>query len=312
MKDDYSKWVPRGLIAVIVAIVLFTSIYIVGPDEEGVVKRFGKYTTSAQSGVHLKLPWPIESVQKPKVKEIKRLEVGFRTISQGPPARYRRRPEESLMLTGDENIASVEWIVQYKIRSATDFLFNVRSVEETIRDASEAAMRQIIGDNGIDEALTTGKTEMQNQSKEKLQQILDLYGAGIQVVAVQLQDVYAPAQVAEAFKDVASAKEDKVKVINEAKGYQNDLIPKARGEATERIKGAEAYAAEVVKHAQGDADRFGSMLAEYLKAPEITRQRLYIEAMQKIYPSIEKIVIDEDAKGILPMLQLDGKGGEGK
>jgi membrane protease subunit HflK len=312
MPVGYEKWIPRGIAIVVVGVVLFSSIYIVGPDEEGVVRRFGKYTTSTQSGFHLKLPWPIESVKTPKVMEIKRLEVGFRTISQGPPARYQRRPEEAHMLTGDENIASVEWIVQYRIKSATDYLFNVRNVEETIRDASEAAMRQVIGDNGIDEALTTGKTEIQNKSKDKLQQILDLYLTGVQVVALQLQDVYAPDQVAEAFKDVASAKEDKVRLINEAKGYQNDIIPKARGDAAQRLREAEAYAAERVKHAQGDADRFSVMLAEYRKAPQITRDRMYIETMKLIYPGLEKIVIDENAEGILPMLRLDDEGGEKK
>ncbi|RMF55591.1 FtsH protease activity modulator HflK [Candidatus Woesearchaeota archaeon] len=295
--------------ALLGGIALLTSVYTVGPDEEGVIRRFGKYQGSSRPGIHLKLPWPIESVKTPKVTEVKRVEIGFRTTDPGPPAEYEEHPEEALMLTGDENIAKVEWIVQYKIGNATDYLFNVRDIKETIRDASEAAMRQVIGDNGIDEALTTGKTLIQTQAKEKLQQILDSYHSGVQVVAVQLQDVYAPDEVADAFRDVASAKEDKVKLVNEAIGYKNDVIPKARGEAAQLVRDAEAYKAERVKRAEGDSDRFLRMLVQYKRAPDITRDRMYIEAMSQIYPKLEKIVIDERTEGILPHLSLDSQGG---
>ena len=206
---------------------LATGIYIVGPDEVGVVRTFGKYTRVVQSGLNWKFPAPIEVVNTPKVTEVKRIEIGFRTLKNG---QYRQVEKESLMLTGDENIVDAEMIVQYKIKDPVAYLFRIVGPELTVREAAEASLRTVVGRNKIDETLTTGKFTIQEETKNQLQSILDNYNSGIHVVAVQLQDVSPPKEVIGAFKDVASAKEDKNRMINQAEGYRNDVIPKARGE----------------------------------------------------------------------------------
>ena len=235
------KLLTLGIIPILgIALVfwLFTGIYTVGPDEVGVVQRFGKYDRIVQSGLNYHMPFPIETVKTPKVTEVKRIEVGFRTVGKN---QYRTVERESLMLTGDENIVDAELIVQYKIKEPINYLFNFIGPELTLREASEASLRTVVGRHNIDEALTSGKLMIQEETKELLQSILDKYGTGVQVVAVQLQDVSPPKQVIDAFKDVASAKEDKNRMINEAEGYRNDVIPKARGEAQAMIREAEGF-----------------------------------------------------------------------
>jgi len=286
---------------------LLTGVYTVGPDEVGVVQRFGKYNRTVQSGLNYHMPFPIEIVKTPKVTEVKRIEVGFRTVGKN---QYRTVERESLMLTGDENIVDAELIVQYKIKEPLNYLFNFVGPELTMREASEASLRTVVGRHNIDEALTSGKLMIQEETKELLQSILDKYKTGVQVVAVQLQDVSPPKQVIDAFKDVASAKEDKNRMINEAEGYRNDVIPKARGEAQAMIRKAEGFREARISRAEGDVAKFKAILKEYSKAKDVTRERLYLEAMEEILPGLEKYIVPNGEDGnLLNLLNLGGTKG---
>ena len=281
---------------------LLTGIYIVGPDEVGVVRTFGEFTRVTQSGLNWKFPAPIETANTPKVTEVKRIEIGFRSLKNG---QYRTVEKESLMLTGDENIVDAEMIVQYKIKDPVSYLFKIVEPELTVRTAAEASLRTVVGRNKIDETLTTGKFTIQEETKLQLQAILDKYDSGIHVVAVQLQDVSPPKEVIGAFKDVASAKEDKNRMVNQAEGYRNDVIPKARGEAEAMIRDAEGFRDSRVKRAEGDAAKFTTILKEYNKAKTITEKRLYLETMEKVLPNIEKIIVpDKDSGNMLNLLNL--------
>jgi len=280
------------ILILIVVWVALTSFYTIGPDEEGVVRRFGEWVRTEGSGLHFKFPYPIEKVDRPKVTEVKEISVG--TIAA-----------EAKMLTGDENIVLVEVRIQYKIKDAAAYLFNVQDVPEVIKDATESALRQVVGSHPIDAPLTEKKAEIMAEIRLELQEMLDNYNCGIDVRQVQLQDVNPPREVDHAFKDVQSAKEEKEQLINEAKGYQNDIIPKARGEGQQMIRGAEAYKAERISKAEGDADKFRSVLNEYKKAKDITEKRLYLETMEKILPGIEKYIIDEESGNLLNILPLD-------
>ena len=295
----------------ILVVWLLTGIYIVGPDEVGVIRTFGEYTRVTQSGLNWKFPSPIETANTPKVTEVKRIEFGFRSLKNG---QYRTVEKESLMLTGDENIVDAEMIVQYKIKDPVQYLFNIVEPELTVREAAEASLRTVVGRNKIDETLTTGKFTIQEETKIQLQNVLDKYESGIHVVAVQLQDVSPPKEVIGAFKDVASAKEDKNRMINQAEGYRNDVIPKARGEAEAMIRDAEGFRESRVKRAEGDATKFTTILKEYNKAKSITEKRLYLETMEKVLPGIEKIIIpDKDSGNMLNLLNLNPnqiKGGQ--
>jgi len=301
---------PFLIAAVVLLLWLLTGIYIVAPDERGIVLRFGTVVRETDPGPHYHLPWPFEEVIRPSITAIRKEEVGFRTIAQGPPARYQEVPVEALMLTGDENIVSLESIVQYKVRAdatgPTDFLFNVRNPQETVRDAAEAAMREVIGRTEIDQALTEGKEDVQQEAQGVLQAILDRYGAGVEVVTVKLQDVDPPQQVSDAFKDVISAQQDKERLINEASGYANDVVPRARGQAAQLVNEAEAYAEAKVRDAAGVAQRFTALQTEYAKAKDVTRRRLYLETMESILPEMNKIIMDDAAaRQAVPYLPLD-------
>jgi len=285
---------------------LASGIYIVSPAEQGVVRRFGKMVRITSPGLRYRLPWPIEKVDTPRVTEVKRIEVGFRTIDPGPPARYRFIPVESLMLTGDENIVDCQIIVQYKIKDPADYLFNVKDLKGTLHDASEVALRQIIGNSDIDDALTVGKLRIQQEIRELLQRIMDGYESGLLITEVKLQTVRPPKEVEAAFKDVVSAKEDRERLIYEAKGYQEDIIPKTKGRAAEVLREAEAYREERIKRAQGDAGKFLAILKEYEKAKDVTRERLYLETMEEILPNIKKVIIDSKVGGgLLQLLPLE-------
>lgn len=307
---DFNFKVTPVIIGLVV-LWLATGIYIVGPDEVGVVRTFGKFTRVVQSGLNWKFPAPIEVVNTPKVTEVKRIEIGFRTLKNG---QYRTVEKESLMLTGDENIVDAEMIVQYKIKDPVAYLFRIVGPELTVREAAEASLRTVVGRNKIDETLTTGKFTIQEETKSQLQSILDKYNSGIHVVAVQLQDVSPPKEVIGAFKDVASAKEDKNRMINQAEGYRNDVIPKARGEGEAMIRDAEGFKESRIKRAEGDAAKFTTILKEYRKAKSITEKRLYLETMEKVLPDIEKIIVpDKDSGNMLNLLNLNpGKGKGGK
>mgnify|MGYP001422793709 FL=1 len=297
------------LLVAALALWLFTGVYMVGPDEVGVVRTFGEYTRVAQSGLNYHFPYPIEQVNTPAVTEVKRIEIGFRTLNNG---QYRTVEKESLMLTGDENIVDAEMIVQYKIKDPVAYLFKIVEPELTVREAAEASLRSVVGRNKIDETLTTGKFQIQEGTKTQLQLILDKYESGIHVVAVQLQDVSPPKEVIGAFKDVASAKEDKNRMVNQAEGYRNDIIPKARGEAEAMIRDAEGFRESRIKRSEGDAAKFTTILKEYRKAKSITQKRLYLETMERVLPGIEKIIIpDKDSGNMLNLLNLNpGKGGK--
>jgi membrane protease subunit HflK len=301
---------PKIVVLVLVVLWVASGIYIVEPDEAGIVQRFGAYAYSTGPGPHYHLPFPVESVKTPKVSQVRRVEVGFRsslsregTILQNKPV-----PEESLMLTGDENIVDVQFIVQYQIGNPVEYLFRVDHPDETLKSAAEAAMREVIGNAKIDSVLTSGKVKVQTDTKSLLQGMLDRYGSGIDVVAVQLQDVHPPKEVVDAFKDVASAREDKVRFVNEADAYANDILPKARGRAAAVINEATAYREQVIRRAKGGADRFSALRVEYEKARDVTRQRLFIEAMENLLanPELEKIIMsNEAARQAVPYLPLE-------
>ena len=285
---------------------LLSGVYVVGPDEVGVVQTFGKYSRAAQSGLNYHFPFPIEKVQTPKVTEVKRIEIGFRTVGKN---QYQTVERESLMLTGDENIVDAEMIVQYRIKDPVAYLFNFIKPEITVREASEASLRTVVGRHNIDEALTSGKFMIQEETKTLVQSILDKYESGILVVAVQLQDVSPPKEVIASFKDVASAKEDKNRMINQAEGYRNDIIPKARGEAQAEIREAEGYKKARVARSEGDVAKFSAVLKEYRKAKGVTETRMYLETVEEILPNREKIIVPDSENGnLINLLNLKTKG----
>jgi len=302
-----------GIIIVIVAVLLIwiaTGIYIVGPKEVGVVQRFGEYTRMTQPGPHYHFPYPVETVQKPKVTEIKRIEIGFRTpdsVSTYEESKARSIPKEAMMLTKGENFVDVKFIVQYRIKNARNYLFNISKPKKTVKDAAEAAMRDVIGNNVIDAALTERKMEIQQTTKGLLQEILDDYKSGINVTAVNMQDVHPPREVRDAFKDVASAREDKNTFINRAKSFRNDILPKARGKVAKILNNARAYKESKVLKAEGESQRFLELREEYKNVPEVTRKRLYLETMQEILDSSENKLIFSGSAGenMVPYLPLD-------
>tara|TARA_B100000579_G_scaffold35000_1_gene24450 strand:+ start:438 stop:1403 length:966 start_codon:yes stop_codon:yes gene_type:complete len=297
------------LIGIFVVLWLLTGIYIVGPDEVGVVQTLGKYSRAAQSGLNYHFPYPIETVSTPKVTEVKRIEIGFRTVGKN---QYQTISRESLMLTGDENIVDAEMIVQYRIKDPVAYTFNFIEPELTVRQASEASLRTVVGRHNIDEALTSGKFMIQEEAKELIQNILDKYNTGILVVAVQLQDVSPPEQVISAFKDVASAKEDKNRMVNQAEGYRNDVIPKARGEAQAQIREAEGYKKARIARAEGDVSKFNAVLKEYRKSKEVTETRLFLETAEEILSNREKIIVPDGKEGsnLINLLNLKAKEGK--
>ena len=273
--------------------------------------RFGKYNRTVASGPHIRLPYPIESHLTPKVTQVQRIEVGFRS----PPnvssvqSQVRPVPEEANMLTSDENIVTVQFIIQYRIADSRKYLFNLARQHETVKSAGEAAMREAIGKSRIDAALTEGKVDIQLETQQLLQTILDRYDSGISVLAVQMQDVHVPKEVMTAFRDVASAREDKVRSTNLADAYRNQLIPEAQGMAARIINEAEAYRETAIRRAQGEGERFLAVLSEYNKAQDVTRKRMYIEAMESILGAvgIEKIILPKELGGnLLPILPLGG------
>lgn len=278
---------------------LASGIFMVGPDEQGVIRRFGEYVRIVGPGLDYHLPSPIEQVTKPKTTQVKRVEIGFRTIDPGPPARYREILKEAIMLTSDENIINVNLVVQYKIKDPVKYLFNILNPEKTVRDVSESVIREVIGKTNIEDALTTAHAQIQAQARVLIQEVFDRYEAGIHVITVQLQDVKPPAEVVHAFKDVVSATKDKRKTINEARGYQEKVLPGARGEAARINRQALAYRDRKVKHAQGEAQKFLKVLYEYKKAKDITFRRLYLETMESILPGMEKFILDPKNQGSL-------------
>ncbi|NIW95434.1 MAG: FtsH protease activity modulator HflK [Phycisphaerae bacterium] len=309
------KTIRLVVIGVLALILLYTSIYTVEPEEVGVVLRFGKYVRTVDPGLNFIIPFWIESLTKVPVERQLKEEFGFRTVEPGVRTRYagREYQEESLMLTGDLNAAEVEWIVQYRVADPYKFLFKVRNARQTFRDINEAIMRQIVGDRSVDEVLTIGRIEIANTVSEKVQELCDQYDTGIKVDQVVLQDVNPPDPVKPAFNEVNEAQQEREKLINQAKSEYNKVIPKARGDAQRIIEEAHGYSVKRVNEAKGDAAKFNSVFAEYSKAPEVTRQRIYLETMNDVLQKVgRKLITDEEATGILPLFQLGTEGGTQK
>lgn len=301
--------VAGGIIALTL---LFTSVYSVGPDEVGVVRRFGQYVRSTEPGLHFKVPFSIEKVNNIKVRYVFKEEFGFRTLRSGVVSQYSPREyfDESLMLTGDLNVVVVEWIVQFKVKDPRKLLFNIRNPGNTIRNISEAVMRQVVGDNSVNEALTTRRVELNQEVQDKLQEILDSYDCGIHIVTVKLQDVNPPDEVKPSFNEVNEAKQEKEKVVNQAWEAYNKAIPRAKGEAEKTIREAEGYGLNRVNRAKGDAAKFNSVWEAYKNAKEVTRKRLFLETMNEVLPKAgTKYIIDSAQQSILPLLKLNEKGG---
>ena len=291
---------------ILLALYIGSGLYRVLPDEQGVVLRFGKFVNTTQPGLHYHFPMPFERVLTPKVTKVNRVDVGFRPASDtGRSSGVGNVPEESLMLTGDENIVDINYSVFWVIKDAGKFLFNIQSPVETVKATSETAMREVIAKNEIQTILTEGRSNIEVEVQEITQQILDEYNSGIQITQVQTQQADPPAQVIDAFRDVQAARADRERSKNEAEAYANDVIPRARGEAEQVLQQAEAYKKEVVAKAEGEASRFLAIYNEYKNAKQVTQERMYLETMEKVLADIDKVIIDkESGSGVVPYLPL--------
>ena len=304
---------PIGLILIVLLFVwLASGLYRVLPDEQGVVLRFGKFIKTTQPGLNYHIPFPVEAVETPKVTKVNRIDIGFRSerdsgfSSGGGVADV---PQESLMLTGDENIVNIDFSVFWVIKDAGKFLFEIQDPEGTVKAAAETAMREVIAKSDIQPILTEGRAKIELETQEIIQAILDEYNSGIQVTQVQTQKADPPDQVIDAFRDVQAARADMERSKNEAEAYANDVIPRARGEAAKIMQAAEAYKQKVVAAAEGEASRFVSIFNEYDKAKEVTQERMYLETMEKVLADIDKVIIEKNAgSGVVPYLPLPELG----
>jgi membrane protease subunit HflK len=309
---DWNDLSPRkigmGFLVVLGAFAVFSSFYTIDANEQGVVTRLGAFSSTNNPGLHFKLPFGIDKVYKVKVDYLYKMEFGFRTEKADTRTRYdgRTRPDESWMLTGDLNMAEVEWVVQYKVKDPVAFLFNVKNVENTIRDVSEASMRLMIGDRSFQEVLQAERKNINNLAWSHIQEILDSYNTGIAIQLVQLQNVFPPDPVEDSFNEVNRAKQEQEEAINQARQAYNKEIYRAEGEAERLITEASGYAIERVNNAKGDVELFNAVLKEYKKAPQITRDRLYLETMEKIYRRTpNKVIVDKRLNNLLPLLNLN-------
>ncbi len=293
------------LVIAVIVIWLLSGLYRVQPNEEGVVLVFGRYTETTEPGLHWNWPAPIGEVETPSVESINAIEIGFRTSGTSGVAQDDVA-QESLMLTGDQNIIDIDFNVLWRVSDARNFLFNIREPFETVKTAAESAMRDIIGQTEIQRALTESRGDIEGQTRELLQSILDSYGSGILITQIQLQQVQPPEPVADSFNDVQRALQDRDRLRNQAEAYRNDILPRARGEAQQIIQEANAYRESVVAEAEGEANRFLSVYEAYAESPETTRQRLYLETLEEVYGSTQKILLDsEGSQGIVPYLPLN-------
>ena len=303
-----------ALLVVLLIAVLLTFSYTVGAESQGVVLRFGKFFKTVEPGLHFKLPLGIDAVTVLPIRRQLKLEFGFSTAGYTNPLQVGQDPEEEKsMVTGDLNAALVEWVVQYRIEDPRQYLFDVRNPEGTLRDLSEAAMREVIGDRTVDELITIGRQDIEIEALARMQELSKRYQLGIRVDQVQLKNVNPPSQVQASFNEVNKAQQDRENAINVANGEYNKVIPKAKGEADQTIRGAEGYRFKRVNEAEGDVAAFSAVLQQYVKAPEITRTRLYLETMSEILPQTgQKIIVDESMRQLLPILPLSTKPGEGR
>ena len=300
-----------GALILVGALMVFSIFFTIQPEEVGIVLRFGEYTRTADPGLNFKLPAPIEQVMKVPVQRQLKQEFGFQTVDAGVRTRYADRnfQDESLMLTGDLNVAVVEWIAQYRVDDPYKYLFKVRNVTKTFRDMNEAVVRAVVGDRSVDEVLTVGRLQIEDQVKLRLQELCDRYETGIVVDQIVLQNVNPPDPVKPSFNEVNQAEQERERSINEARGEYNRVIPRARGEAAQLIEQARGYAIDRVNRAEGDAALFEEVYAAYRRAPEVTRRRIFLETMESIYPAMQrKILLDNSLEGVLPLMQLDGAG----
>ena len=305
-----SKPIFLGLI-ILVIIWVASGLYRVLPDEQGIVLRFGKFVNTTQPGLNYHIPYPIETALTPKVTKVNRIDVGFRTGSDTgfSSAGIADVPEESLMLTGDENIVNIDFSVFWVIKNAEKFLFKIQDPQGTVKAAAETAMREVIAKSKIQPILTEGRSQIEVETQEIIQDILDEYNSGIQITQVQTQKADPPDQVIDAFRDVQAARADMERSKNEAEAYANDVIPRARGEAAKILQAAEAYKKQVVARAEGEASRFISIYTEYALAKEVTQERMYLETMEKVLASIDKVIIEKNASsGVIPYLPLPELG----
>lgn len=320
-QDAVRRFLPRGGSGkgmILLAVLLVggwaaSGFFRVQPDELGVVMRFGAYDRRAEPGLSYHIPWPIETVTTPRVTRINRVDVGFRGAADTPagqrplPARDVR--EESMMLTGDENIIDIDFAVFWRIRDAAEFLFNTRNPELTVKSAAESVMREVIGRTPIQPALTEARAQIEQEVRRGTQAILDQYGAGIEITQVQLQKVDPPNEVIDAFRDVQRANADRERARNEAESFRNDIIPRARGEAERMIQEAQGFRESQTARARGEAGRFLAVLASYQAARDVTTRRMYLETMEEILRRNPAIIVDDRLQGVVPFLQLGDQQG---
>lgn len=309
---DVNKNVVVGVALAILALIFVVSgFYEVDASEVGVIQRFGKYIKTTGPGLHFKVPFGVDQVTNIRVERNFKEEFGFRTLQAGVRTQYSAADytDVSLMLTGDLSSVLVKWIIQYKIKDPVKYLFNVRSVTETLRDVTEAVMRSVIGDHSVDEIISLSRQDIEIQGKDELQKLLDEFETGLYVENVRLQNVDPPVPVQPAFNEVNQAVQEKERIINEAETAYNKVIPQAKGQRQQIISEAEGYLSKRVNRAKGDAEKFISVWREYSKAKDVTRRRLYIETMLQVIPELENVyVIDQNQKGLIPLLQFNGKG----
>ncbi|MEO6682141.1 MAG: FtsH protease activity modulator HflK [Ginsengibacter sp.] len=305
------RWAGRNikivLLGILALLLLSGGFFQIKPEELGVVTRFGKFSRTVEPGLNFKIPL-METIYKVPVERQQKLEFGFRTTStRSTQSSYTKSDTkaESLMLTGDLNLADVEWVVQFRVEDPYNFLFKVKDPETSLRDISEASMRQVVGDRTVNEVLTVGRTEVASKAQEMIQNLCNEYSLGVKIDQVVLQDVNPPDQVKAAFNAVNQAQQEKETLINEARSAYNKVIPKARGQAQETLQKAEGYALERVNNAKGEVARFNDLYTEYIKAPDVTRRRIYLETMNKVLPNLgTKIITDKNGSNVLPLLQM--------
>lgn len=317
-QDQVRRFTPRGfgggkgiaaIGVILLALWVASGFYRVQPDEQGVVMRFGEFVRSTPPGLNYALPVPIEHVMTPRVTRINRIDIGFRSSVEGTrPTPTRDVIEESLMLTGDENIIDIDFAVFWRIRQAGEFLFNTRNPEQTVKSAAESTMREMIGRTPIQPALTEARAQIEQEVRRTTQAIMDSYGAGVEITQVQLQKVDPPAAVIDAFRDVQRANADRERVRSEAESFRNDVIPRARGEAERLVQEASGARESQVARANGEGQRFTSVLAAYSQARDITRLRMYLETMEEVLRDNPKVIVDERVQNVVPFLPLGELG----
>ena len=313
---DFPEFKPQmvliGFAVVGVLVAALTAIYSVQANEEGVVLRFGKYQSTQSPGLHFKLPFFIDKVEKVEVKRQMKQEFGFGTADATNRFQFvgdSEQEKEKQMVTGDLNAARVDWVIQYRITKPRDYLFMVKDADSTLRNASESVMREVVGDRTVDEVITIGRQDIERESLEKLKVLVEKYKLGVSIDQIQLKDVKPPREVDDSFNEVNRAEQEKSTAINVANGEYNQKVPKAAGVAQQDISKAEGYATKRVNEAEGDAARFEALLKAYQQAPEVTRRRMYLETMQKVMPQLErKIIMDEEGNQVLPLMQLNQGG----